>query len=152
MHQRRVADLSGRVARALGIEALVEFALTLAAGVHIDGPRERRVEPPFADSKDSLESLVVGMAEAMLDPRQVRSPRQVRNPRQVRSTRQVGNLRQVRAHGKLDRDIELSARILEACGEFDEAVEFARPDALGGRLVRFADQVIQRLHALPLLG
>jgi len=158
MHQRRVADLSGRVARALGIEALVEFALTLAAGVHIDGPRERRVEPPFADSKDSLASLVVGMAEAMLDPRQVRSPRQVRNPRQVRSTRQVGNLRQVRAHGKLDRDIELSARILEACGEFDEAVEFAvyEPTSirvaidefLGGAEHRLDSRIVEALRQI----
>ena len=109
MHRRRVADLVGRVARALSIEPLVEVALTLAADIHIDTPpdtppdtpRATPSEQPLADDKESLPSLVASMAEAILNPRRV-------GPR-----------------GKLDKDLRLSARILEACDEFDEAVEFA---------------------------
>jgi putative nucleotidyltransferase with HDIG domain len=101
MHRQRVADLSGRVAKALSVEPLVEFALTLAAGVHIDRPLETRAEHLLAEGRDSLTSLVVNITEAILNPRHVRF------------------------HGKLAQDIERSAQILEACDEFDEAVEFA---------------------------
>jgi len=101
MHRRRVADLARRVAGALSIEPLVELALTLAARIHVDRPGETRSEHPLADDKDSLTSLIVDMAAAILNPRQGRS------------------------HGKLNKGLELSSEILEACDEFDEAVEFA---------------------------
>lgn len=105
MHRRRVADLCGRVARAMSIEGLVEFALALAASVHTDRPSAISGSHLVADGKDaSFVTLVVGMAEAILHPRRGKS------------------------HGKLDRDVELGAQILEACDEFDEAVEFASYD------------------------
>ena len=101
MHRRRVADLAGRVARALSVEPLVEIALTLAARTHIDRPVEKPEEHGLAGGKDRLTSLVVNMAEAILNPRRAGT------------------------HGKLDKHLQLSSRIFEACDEFDEAVEFA---------------------------
>lgn len=101
MHRRRVADLAGRVARALSVEPLVEIALTLAARTHIDRPVEKPEGHGLACDKDSLTSLVVDMAEAILNPRQAGT------------------------HRKLDKQLQLSSRIFEACDEFDEAVEFA---------------------------
>lgn len=102
MHCRRVADLCCRVARALSIDGPLEFALALAAAAHRDKPYEPRQTDLVAERKDSsFESRVVVIAEAILHPNGGQS------------------------HGKRDREIELGARIFEACDEFDEAVEFA---------------------------
>jgi putative nucleotidyltransferase with HDIG domain len=113
IHRGRVADLCGRVARSLSIDALAEFALTLAASVHCDRPvvvrRREGAESntPHPESKSpSFESLVVEMAETILHGKQGKS------------------------YGRLNEDLELSTQILEASDELDDAVEFAAYEAV----------------------
>jgi putative nucleotidyltransferase with HDIG domain len=108
-HRRRVGDLCSRTARSLSIEALTEFALTLASAVHQDRPsgiQERNEANAIVgtDPKDpSFGSVVIEMAEAILHRRPGRSKRR-------------------------DRDIDLAGQIFEACDEFDEAIEFGAYD------------------------
>lgn len=88
------------------MDELVGFALVLAAEVHTDPPSDVHRNDLVADDESgSFESLIVDIAEEILHPRQ-------RKPR-----------------GKLDRDIDLAAQILEACDEFDESVEFTAYNA-----------------------
>ncbi len=102
LHRRRVADLCGRVARTLSIEGAVEIALILAAEVHRDKPSEADPAGAAGEAQvPSFEGLIVRMAETILHPRQPTY------------------------HGKFTGDVELAAQILEACDEFDEAIEFA---------------------------
>ncbi len=103
-HRRRVAELCRRTARKLDMPGTGSLALVLAAAEHSDGIREvRRSFCPnrSAIHSHSFESFVAEKANQILRCRD-RIP-----------------------DARLDGETELAAAILEACDQFDDAVELA---------------------------